>query len=799
MKRLFGTALLVLLVGITLAGCNDTTTNVPGTTTSDGSQPFEPTGTITGKIVDRCTGTPIRGAVISVAHNGTVYNAESDTSGSFSFDKMPATMYQTTGGHQVVTGEYSLTASLVKYNQARSDSSQRYRDYYYSRVNITFTSLAGGDSIPVNGLVGSTEIQVAQLNTTVSGTVVDQNLQPVAGASVVLMVDTLMVQKTVSATDGTFTFRHVDNGAGIFIQAISADGSLSGQLGSLPYPYPLQCNVLSYRLDPQVPEEQIMLRPRDDVPPVVIGLTPANNTDVPTSGLQIVYTFSEPIQQTPYTAPGPGSPNITQDIVLLYNGMKAMKTDVPLTLQWNSTFTQLTITPQGLVGSALYTLDARKALANLADPAGNLLVDNPAIIGDLKEALNFSTNGASPAPAAPTVVRRMIPGLFAPLNYSGGKLGLTWNLDPNARSYNIYRQVGSGPFELLDSNIQSVQYSTSVPALYTGALPNPFGPLTVSYEVTGVSKDLVEGAASAPLTVEDDVAPQWAAIQIDSTSNAAKANNVYYMTLSFSEPMATASIESNPATSYVFTNPIKPLTVTKADYLGSSAQYWNALLTVSPLSAPLLPNGVNALTLTLNPKALTDLKGNGVDTTGAGNVLIFPTIMYESFEAAWSNGAPAKWTKHQDTGTSNWDQATVPFVGSNPPAAAVDGVSAAHFSSSTAPNGDQTRIESPSIDFRKAAGAFVKFYLYNVDGTDVVDVQASTDGGTTWTILHTYGTTGTQWTAHSIDLSSYAGNSSLKIGFRANSDHGTSDIWIDDVQIIAPGVQLGRPGTALRR
>ena len=187
-----------------MAGCkqNSSTPLEPGSLLT-----YQPKGSITGLIVNRITNVPVKGAVISVGYDGGVQSATSDAAGAYSFANVPVGQYQIVNGTGVFSGTSTLTVSLVAYNTAQTDSSKKYRNYYYSNVTITFTSLAPGDSLAVSDMVGSALLQISYLNTTVTGQVVDQNQQPVANATVMLYDATvfpnvLIGQTTTSASGG---------------------------------------------------------------------------------------------------------------------------------------------------------------------------------------------------------------------------------------------------------------------------------------------------------------------------------------------------------------------------------------------------------------------------------------------------------------------------------------------------------------------------------------------------------------------------------------------------------------------
>ena len=447
---------IVCIVAL-MAGCkqNSTTPLEPQSLPT-----YQPKGTITGLIVNRITNTPVKGAVVSVGYDGAVQSTTSDGAGAYSFANVPVGQYQIVNGTGVFSGNYTLTVSLVAYNAAQTDSSKKYRNYYYSNVTITFTSLASGDSA-VSDMVGSALLQISYLNTTVSGQVVDQNQQPVANAAVMLYDATVfpnvLIGQTTTSASGNYAFPAVDNGLTVVLKSRSGDGSLQGTLGAFTLP----ANVISDSLRSQVTAERLMITPVDNVNPFVIGLTPANNSDVSPNNLQVVYTFSEPIKQRAYTRTDlpVGSSTIIDDIKITYIGLKKTATAITFSAQWNAAFTQLTITPQGIVGSAKYSVDLTAAFnsGQLTDNANLVVVNNPQIVGDF-EVMQFSTNGASPVPAAPALTRRFIAGLFGNLDFGGGTVGLEWNFDANARSYNIYWSVDGGSFQLLQANFTGIQY-----------------------------------------------------------------------------------------------------------------------------------------------------------------------------------------------------------------------------------------------------------------------------------------------------------------------------------------------------
>jgi len=101
---------------------------------------------------------------------------------------------------------------------------------------------------------------------------------------------------------------------------------------------------------------------------------------------------------------------------------------------------------------------------------------------------------------------------------------------------------------------------------------------------------------------------------------------------------------------------------------------------------------------------------------------------------------------------------------------------------------------SPAVDLSGATGPVymhwfdylnrVKYMAHHSAGlgNGVNTVEASTDGGATWTVIWTETRTGGLLDANHIDLSSYAGTSNLMLGFRYTGDN--AQIWgLDEIRI----------------
>jgi hypothetical protein len=118
----------------------------------------------------------------------------------------------------------------------------------------------------------------------------------------------------------------------------------------------------------------------------------------------------------------------------------------------------------------------------------------------------------------------------------------------------------------------------------------------------------------------------------------------------------------------------------------------------------------------------------------------------------------------------------------------------AYFNSYDTNNDEQTRLYRTSgLDLSGQTAAYVTFWMYHDTGfstdIDTVQVQVSTDSGSTWNsvgspIPRYTGATG--WASHTVNINSYIGGgmTDVRIGLLATSAYG-NDIHIDDVMVAA--------------
>ena len=160
-------------------------------------------------------------------------------------------------------------------------------------------------------------------------------------------------------------------------------------------------------------------------------------------------------------------------------------------------------------------------------------------------------------------------------------------------------------------------------------------------------------------------------------------------------------------------------------------------------------------------------------------------ILTEGFE---TSVPPPGWTEVVVSGTNpDWSQVS---IGSHPTCSPHGGSYMAMFNSFSCSSGDKARLYTPKMNFSGLTDVKLKFWMYHDSGlssyNDRITIQVSTNNAT-WSNLTTFqrynATTG--WQQHTVDLSAYAGNSSVWVGFLGISDYG-NDMYIDDVEIGPP-------------
>lgn len=184
------------------------------------------------------------------------------------------------------------------------------------------------------------------------------------------------------------------------------------------------------------------------------------------------------------------------------------------------------------------------------------------------------------------------------------------------------------------------------------------------------------------------------------------------------------------------------------------------------------------------PIGLSGITANCISTSTAGIV--------PPYSQSWESSSVDDWsqvTYDDDNWSANSGSTSSSGTG---PSGASDGTYYLYTETSGSSNGDVFVLESPEFDFSTSTVPTVMFDYHmlfdgELDGTLNLDI--STDGGTTWTTAWTKtGEQGSSWQNAIIDLTSYASSSSVYMRFHFTTGTAGSsydyDASIDNFQLI---------------
>ncbi len=183
-------------------------------------------------------------------------------------------------------------------------------------------------------------------------------------------------------------------------------------------------------------------------------------------------------------------------------------------------------------------------------------------------------------------------------------------------------------------------------------------------------------------------------------------------------------------------------------------------------------------------------------------------IFYENFDGIAPPALPANWSSVVVNNPGGTTPAWATNAGTHHPSgtASHSAPNLVWFNSWHVISGKSARLQyNVPFDFSTYGSINIYFWMYHDieynTSNDYVQVQVSTDGGTSWAdvgapISRYDGTV--QWTEHSVDLSAYAGQANVMIGILGVSAYG-NDCHIDDISIFAvtssPVCNICTPGT----
>lgn len=168
-------------------------------------------------------------------------------------------------------------------------------------------------------------------------------------------------------------------------------------------------------------------------------------------------------------------------------------------------------------------------------------------------------------------------------------------------------------------------------------------------------------------------------------------------------------------------------------------------------------------------ETLTIETNNGnlvVDLIGAGYEANYYT---EGFEGSF---LPANWTSNIVDGTADWLRSS---------AQASSGTYAASYNTVVTSAGNSAELISPQLDLSHTSNHILGFKMYHAETeqNDILNVYATKDNGSNWSLLEAISYSGDNWENFVYDLSSYL-TDEVQIKFEFVSDVGTA-IYLDEV------------------
>jgi len=160
-------------------------------------------------------------------------------------------------------------------------------------------------------------------------------------------------------------------------------------------------------------------------------------------------------------------------------------------------------------------------------------------------------------------------------------------------------------------------------------------------------------------------------------------------------------------------------------------------------------------------------------------------FLQESFDGP---ALPATWTVTRLSGSqANW----IPTgTGTNPPVAPYSGAGQMKFNSYDAPEGEQARLTTPSVNLLLSTDPYVEFFVYHdeefLTSPDSVYVEIATGDSITgpWITLEGISRprSTNRWEPERISLFPYIGSMRIFVGFRGVSRYG-NNIYLDEVSV----------------
>ena len=253
-------------------------------------------------------------------------------------------------------------------------------------------------------------------------------------------------------------------------------------------------------------------------------------------------------------------------------------------------------------------------------------------------------------------------------------------------------------------------------------------------------------------------------------------------------------------TSATITYQVDGVTQKVKQWTGSIASNGNTTVTGVKLGATTA--GSHTITATVSaPNGTTDPTASNNSTTLT--FIIYPAnggmAVSESFE---STGIPTAWPITNGGNVNTWEDITVGY----------NSTKSAKLKWFNIPAGDIDIMGLPSMSFVGAASPLLTFdvaycgYTTSTPETDKLEVQVSTNCGTTWTSVYTKsGNTlktkspqtgaftpsgSSQWRNESVSLNAYTGQNNVMVQFKGTSDYG-NNLFIDNINFSGLSTTVG--------
>jgi len=285
------------------------------TTVNNGSDPFDPTGTVTGRLVDRVSNAPLSGAAITLTSArdedaGTVLSDTTGADGVFRFDGVPVNQ---ASGAASASGRHVLDVNLTGVDGP-------YRARYRAEVELSYGE--SGDGASGNNLTASVTLPISPLNASVSGRVNDVDGDPLSSVSVAL-VQRLPLGFDAAGEPSSFT--DVESTTDAFLLLRAGDDEIGRDPASDYFRIPATTGT-TVRVDRGAVEAS---------PPAFEArlVSPERGVDLDATSVEMRFAFTAPVKDTPFADPTrPFGDGAMRDLIRIENDGRKLRSTGDLEL-----------------------------------------------------------------------------------------------------------------------------------------------------------------------------------------------------------------------------------------------------------------------------------------------------------------------------------------------------------------------------------------------------------------------------------------------------------------------------------